>query len=460
MANRQFLGTTNTDFATASNWDGGSSLPSASDNLQISSNCILPANDSNVYGTLLIDSSKTFNIQTYNFSCGAITINGILKISNSSANGLTCGGLDFKTGAKFDIAVSGKVHNSGNINITDNTTWQVSKRGDLIQTASANYSGVWSNASSWAGVTLSSSVTLSMVKNTMFIINGIHDIIFNNSSVFNINSYTVILDNNSSNLFKFDTNADITGTGKFKLLLKGEIVLVNNRTSPFSITGSVGTATSGGLYSIFPAWDFSNADVLLGYSSNSLANRHLSAGTLKCKKFSIIPYSTITQNIKCTGNPNFEISSDVLFDDSVATINYTRGTGTITLLSGNANIDFSKKLVEKIIINTTGTKTFTDNFSTSTFTLTSGTADFSSISSSSLISDLVVNGTLKLDDTEKYVVTNISGSGTLENTGAGTVYLYYKSSNTFSGTLTNVVLVKVPNNKCCHYLGLGLRIKL
>jgi hypothetical protein len=60
MATRTFTCTgTNDNFNQTNHWDGGISLPSAGDNLIIAGgnnyNCLLTANDSNVYGTVTIN---------------------------------------------------------------------------------------------------------------------------------------------------------------------------------------------------------------------------------------------------------------------------------------------------------------------------------------------------------------------------------------------------------------------
>ena len=83
--------------------------------------------------------------------------------------------------------------------------------------------------------------------------------------------------------------------------------------------------------------------------------------------------------VNSTNNPNIEFRGGVTLSASAGTLNYTKGTGTITLggSSGTQTINFFDKTVEDIVINASGaTKQFTDGWISDSFTLTAGLVDF------------------------------------------------------------------------------------
>ena len=114
-ANMTFYGPGN--FSTASLWTG-SALPNAGDNLTISRGaCTVTASDSNVYGSLTIQSGITFNQQTYDISCGAYSCAGLDIRGVSTNSGLTCSGFYMAATSSAKWSTGSKITNSGNCNI-------------------------------------------------------------------------------------------------------------------------------------------------------------------------------------------------------------------------------------------------------------------------------------------------------------------------------------------------------
>jgi hypothetical protein len=184
----------------------------------------------------------------------------------------------------------------------------------------------------------------------------------------------------------------------------------------------------------------SNADLEFQFNVGTFNSIHcMGAGTLKTKQFLLknttadIRVQTISGSVN---NPNYEISSTVNFKISKNVV-WTRGTGTITLNGGDADINFNSQTVEKVIVNSSGTKTFTAAFTTNAITATAGTSVFQQ--NVTCENTLENNATITLTPGKTYNAKDVSGNGTF--TAASLTYVYYTGSSTFAGTLNNVILV-------------------
>lgn len=100
-----------------------------------------------------------------------------------------------------------------------------------------------------------------------------------------------------------------------------------------------------------------------------------SAGSYTFDDFTV-DTALVTITINCsTNNPNITFTGDVSLSANAA---WTKGTGTITF-SGSADqtVDFDDVTIEDVVINkSAGTVTFSDGFTTDSFTLTAGTIAF------------------------------------------------------------------------------------
>lgn len=359
-----FLGTSTTAFELPANWQS-LAVPSPGEDLQYSANCILNGNDANVYGTELIDASRTFDIQTYNFNCGAATINGTLKIGTSAGTGLICASMTFNTGSARDWQDGSKITCSGNWT-EQNASLGTAYKGTVVISGTCtitkpNTGNYFYSFQSDGALTLSGSCRLTRGSSILTVFN----------STVNIGSNVLTIGVSATGIMTFGVSSDLIGSGQIYFSQISGCTLTNNRATAFSFTGTAkGLEGTGTNNIIFPAWDFSNGHVQISGGTAAGLNRYISAGTLKCKNFSCLADTTTPYNVLCnTYNPSFEISGDFTID---AYCTWTKGTGLITLTDGAANINFASQVIEDLIVNTTGTKTNQANFTTDSYIGTAG----------------------------------------------------------------------------------------
>jgi hypothetical protein len=380
VANRIFQGTTNTDFNTASNWDGGTVLPSAGDNIRISANCLMDANDANLYGTLLIDATKTFDTSTFDFSCAAVTIGGTYKSGTSAGTGLTCSGFTVSSGGKVDIQTGSKINNSGNL-ITPNEVWMTTaNRGSYTQTGNGNYTSLNGN-NNWYSFVNNAGVTITTTGTTTFTL-YVADAFVNNGTI-NHGAYNLGI--GAYGIFTIGANADFSGTGSLVFDIFGAATATWSKTTPISSTGTIEFRTHSNVSSIVMSRDLSNnSEVGIFGSSGGPTTVYMTSGTLKCKKLSVI--NNANQNIvfsNNTNNPSFYVSDnrDLNAGTGTYTTVWNKGTGTITIdgSTGTHTLDFPGLSVEAIVGAAAGTtKNIVSNFSTVSLSGVFGTLQSSS----------------------------------------------------------------------------------
>jgi hypothetical protein len=189
-------------------------------------------------------------------------------------------------------------------------------------------------------------------------------------------------------------------------------------------------------------------------------------------------------------------SKAVTIEGAISNACIINNGGAITQTGAGVNVDWNGETLGNLIVNSAGVQTLTGDVGCADLTLTAGTlsgsqtitasgdvsvaAAFTEITAgeikmtgtsktlttneenlydlnihtgatvtavgSLLPNDLTVNGTLTLDKTaaSQQVANDITGSGTLASPDATIIFVYYDGTATFSGTLTNVVLVKNP----------------
>jgi len=356
MAARTFLGTLNSDFNTAANWDGGVSLPAAADDLTIAANATLDADETLTYGTCTINATRTLNLSTYNFQCGLMTVNGTLTIGASGGTGLTIAGLDANAGSVVNPQTTSLITNSGIWDINNSTIWIVPGRGRLTQTGSSNFTNP-ANVNTVDRFTQNAGVTSTLTGNCVMSLSGSSGTTIDGT--FALGANELVLGGSSGSL-TIGAAADFTGTGILRMNYGIAVTTTWSRTSAISFTGRVrmmanSTATNSAIVA-----DFSNSDYEY-YSINGSAGgtwRTL-AGTLKCKYYKVNVTTNFNMTIdNATNNPSFEISEGIDFklDASTYTLTYTRGIGTMTLTgtSGTHNINTRGKTTEAIVLNCAG----------------------------------------------------------------------------------------------------------
>lgn len=378
MATRTFNGTTNTTFSTASNWDGGVSVPSAADNIIIASNCVLTANDATVYGTLTVNNGISFNIQTFDFNCGITVINGTYQIGISSSNGFTCSGFTANIGSSLDFQNTSKINNGGNYSCPNAQVFLNSNRGIYTQTGSGNYSEPF-NGNYFYSWTQNSGVTTTLTT-VSYITSYLTTYCTINGTV--TGPYTLNIGVAATGIMTIGSSADIS-TSLLSFYTLNGATYINNKTSAFT-TSVVNCAYSGVDMLTIPAWDFSNSYVTIQGSSVALRSRYISYGTLSCKNLTITSILGNIVYLNCSNNPSFIISGNITFTTTDDVI-YTKGSGTITLIgtTGTQTIDFNGKSVESLVVAASGsTKQLvsTKNVSTPSLAVSGGTFDFNTSS--------------------------------------------------------------------------------
>lgn len=332
---------------------------------------------------MTINATKSFNLQTYNFNCGAVTVAGTLGINTSAGTGLTCAGITWNTGSTSTLAVAGKINCSGNkvfpnADVTSNTGG-----GIFTQTANAN----WSSESALnamgqliinSGVTVTTSGPLngniaSGLGTNAFTLNGV--------IAFADPNHSWRLDLYADTTFTIGANGNFTGNNYYFLLQPTGLATINNsRTTAFSVTGTIYSLNYVGANNVYILGNLNFAQVYR-IDCTLTKSKSIIGGTGTLKSQQLIVRLTAGDTINWTNSANnfsYQGGSWYPNDTGLAwTFNYTKGTGTITLdeRGGNSTSNFWGKSVEDIVINALGTtKTFGDgSFTTDSLTMTAGT---------------------------------------------------------------------------------------
>ena len=236
----------------------------------------------------------------------------------------------------------------------------------------------------------------------------------------NINSnVTFVLGVKPTGIFTFGTNSDVTGTsGHLWLTISNGATVNINKSGTFTYSGTV-TLAVGSIDIAGITGDWRNASYRIWKSSDDNVSCYIEAGTLRINNFYIGSNSTNNMNVDNTNNADIYVYNDVDFDNDVGTFTtaWTRGAGTWYLM-GNGSINFKNQSIENLETDAGSTNTFTEGFT---------------------CEDANFKGTQTFTEGKTYNVQNITGNGTLV-AASGTVYIIYHGHNTFSGTLTNVIL--------------------
>lgn len=360
------------NFNDATKWNNGT-LPAAGANIIINAVCTQTANDATVYGTVNITAGSSFDQSTYNFTCGAMTVNGTYKSGVSAGTGLTTAGLTVASGGKLDLQDTSKINNSGNYTGPDESYFINSNKGIYTQTANGSFTNR-STLNLFYQFNVNNGVSLTIAtssycggKNGIYIGGTIACGTYN----FYMNSL------GASSTFTMAATGDITGNGIIDHKVNAAHNFVWNRTTALSFAGEYrmtreGTSVDAAILSV----NLANAFVRLRVTNSPAANFVPTAGTLKCRGFGITASPFTPSSIRCdVNNPNFEIGDG--FDVSpLSDYTWVKGTGTITLNGTAGNINLPSQTVEDIIVNCPGVaKTVTANFSTDSLTITAGTFD-------------------------------------------------------------------------------------
>lgn len=338
---------------------------------------IVGANAGAASGTLTYNPAWMLALATFDFACGAMTVNGELDILVSSASGLACAGMTFALNSGLDLAQLSKIVNSGAFSAPNAIYFYNNRRGDYTQAgsgslnmANANSNNVFWNYTCNSGVVLNLTASFKVADATS------NNFTMNGSITAGGNSFQCGA--GIAGTFTWAASADITGTSSMTMIISVGAVIAYNRTTALSVSTVVFGSNSGATRQIISA-DFSLSNVAVTGPPAGAATLVPTAGTLKCKNFTIT--QNVNQNITFannTNNPSFEISGLVNFKDGtgVYTLLWTRGSGVITLggSSGTQAIDFQGQAVEALVIAATGAvKNIVVNFSALSLSGSGGT---------------------------------------------------------------------------------------
>jgi hypothetical protein len=174
----------------------------------------------------------------------------------------------------------------------------------------------------------------------------------------------------------FGTTSDVTGSGEFLLNIDAASkVYTNNKTGAFSFTGTVNCRGFGNNRLVVTG-NWSNANMLIECSTATDRSFQPASGTLKIINFTITNSGTGKVEVNCNvNNLSFEISGDIDLHAGagVYTTQWDKGTGSITLTGGAANIAMDGQTLEAVVLNCAGaTKSITENFSVLNFSGSGG----------------------------------------------------------------------------------------
>jgi hypothetical protein len=338
--------------------------------------CTVAADDATVYGTLRLIATRTFAMGTKNAIFSAVTNEGTLTGGTSSGAGLTCAGFNSIAVSVVNLSTNYfKWTNSGNFTIDNSAVFTTTGRGILIQTGSGNGSNPHFQNYLWHTI-INAGSTLTLTGNFRFGSRAYGGMELN--GVINTDSITAYIGcgGDPSYGFTLGTNGDITGAGTIQARFGGGGTVSILKSSALSFTGIWLLRLDASSADLFPAMDTRNATVRMNVSSVVTPSLVFQAGTTKIGTldtlFSAAGTLTVANN---TNNPSLEIYAGLSLANAAGTLNWTKGTGTITFLNAaDATAHFNGKTVEDLIINATATKkvTLEASFTTDSLTLTNG----------------------------------------------------------------------------------------
>lgn len=457
---------------------------------------ILSTNDSDIkqltgnvssLGSDLNVTDGKLDIGVHNCIFNDLTISGKLVIGTSLGFGFGGSDLDFSAIEELDMQTGSKVNCYGDFDmINDVSVWTNNNRGYFIKTGNGNYNH--NAARFWDGFELSAGVTMTGTSGFVRITNNdsLAGVTMGNNSVINFGTK---YGNWGGYVLLIGTGCDIQGSNTIDFNFQSSVT--NNTVSVMSFTGLMKIKGNSGA-PIIPGgrWDNANLQV------ESVNSRTFAFGqdiTVNDYKVNLANGSPTIDN---TGNNiNTTVIGDVDFDlndPGGNSLTYNAGSGTFkgAASSGTVTWDLQGKTVESIELDCSGAIVQpANNFTTNNVTLTNGTLakngktitvngnlDVNSGSTSGtgkfvlagtgktcsangkaignvdvtgtytfdesfIISDFNVTGTGTFDYSKTYAVTNVAGNGTLISQDANVVTITYTGASTWSGVLTNVILV-------------------
>ena len=337
-----------------------------------------------------------------------------LKLGTSAGNGLTANGINLAQGSVADYQEDSVINNNGNYYCHDSSIFANTYRGDYTQSGDGTYEN--ENAgNTFYNFTVDAGVTMTLADVLISLLVGNTSGVFGNDIT--INGTIIVVNNNIlyfgfNNSFTIGVNGDIQGSGSLRFIVDTSATITWSKITALSFDGEVQFRTNSNSTRQIICADFSNAIVSYeGVHGSNPATLMPNAGTLKCKVWQITCSQIYDFTIDhATNNPNIEVTDDINFKDDVAlyTLIYNKGTGTISLLTGDAttkSLDFQGKTIEDLIINSTDDsdiKQLINSVITDSLTITDGIFDIDT-------QDCTSNGLTDISGTLKIGVTASNG---------------------------------------------------
>lgn len=377
--------------------------------------------------SLAITAGK-LNQSTYDLtSLGLTEIDGKWEIGASSNTGLTTAGLKINATAEITRDADAIVNNSGQYNVDASATFANPARGIYTQTAATTTFQNGSHTQDWKKATIDANITLS--GNAVLTHTASQGGTIINATI-DTNGNNLTFGSSASGEITFGASADISGAGDITFAVSNGATFTNN-AGTFSATGIVKNSGSSNNMMLMADW----RNATFRYYVNGDGNIYSSAGTLRCNNFELFSTSGGTMHAYNNNNSDIYVYNSLDFDTGAGTEVWHKGTGSTFYFLGTGTIAFNDTWIENIEIDSGADVTFSEIF---------------------VAEDFNVAGTADINENIKPIVENISGAGTLNSTGAETI-IYYTNSNTFSGTLNNIVLVEKTSEQTPHaYYGMKL----
>lgn len=453
MATRTFSGTISTAFETAGNWD---TLPIAGDNIIFAANCVLNGNDANIYGTVTYTGvAVSFNIQTYNFNSGVISLSGVdaanratLTIGASSGTGLTCAGLITGSFTTFSRNANAKV----NINTAlfiDSGTVITANTGLLI--INGDTSVLCNNTSAyWKTFTLNASCTMTMYGNC-YMTNELSTSTVKNGTI-NVNGYALYIGCLHTGTFSIGANADVIGSGTIYSKIRDGATITMSKTGAFGFTGTEDITAELAYAHQIIIGDWRSSNVILRGSDLNLSYA-ITSGDLRIKDLTIINNLTGPTDLYLGlyGNNNLYIYGNVNCVGGTGTYDFNWIVGIYTPnifivgSSGTQSLDFGTLSIPDMIFecNASGaTKTLSRNLIAKSIKITAGTFNDDANDMTALDGDFIVeNGCTFTTAGVCYQI----GTGNIKNASPINAFaeLYFGYAGKINTLTNNVVTRKV-----------------
>ena len=321
------------------------------------------------------------DLSTYDLINSGLTTltnaNSTLKMGTSSNIGFTTTGITWGVGTLSDLQQGSKITCSGNwiepVGVVAANTY----RGTITLSGNGNISK--SNANNiFYSFTQNVGVTTTLIGQSY--ITGIASLTTAINGTFVSTGYNLRFGVSATGNYTVGSNADFQGTSsvlEFFTAKPSSGTYTNNRATAFSFAGTViiTITTSDNCY--MPAWDFSNADIMIYGAASAGLNRYIGAGTLKCKSLTYTHYLNNSFSVNnSTYNPSVLVGGNYIFIPGSGGMTYTKGSGSVTLdgSSGTSNIDIQGKSIGALIFNSAGsTRNVLSDFTCDSISGTVGT---------------------------------------------------------------------------------------